>query len=154
WMVTRPESGFSKVARIRTHVVFPAPLGPSNPSTVPSATDRSSPSSAWTLLYSLARRSTSMAAVTGLTLRSACDTLRTVFTGRRRGRHGAVPGSAGVLRDHLGVLEITVAVELPEGEPGQLVQPHVDQHVLGVRHRHVLPDAVGRPVHRRDALPA
>ena len=31
----RPRSGLSKVARIRTVVVFPAPFGPSSPSTPP-----------------------------------------------------------------------------------------------------------------------
>ena len=41
-----PESGRSSVASTRTAVVFPAPLGPSTPSTVPSGTVSDSPSSA------------------------------------------------------------------------------------------------------------
>ena len=49
--VACPESGRRSVARIRTVVVFPAPFGPSKPSTVPSATVRSSPSRARTSLF-------------------------------------------------------------------------------------------------------
>src|SRR3954469_8655689 len=41
-----PASGSSSVARMRTIVVLPAPLGPSTPSTVPGATASSTPSSA------------------------------------------------------------------------------------------------------------
>src|SRR3954451_1769314 len=41
-----PASGSSSVARMRTVVVLPAPLGPSTPSTVPGATASSTPSSA------------------------------------------------------------------------------------------------------------
>src|SRR3954452_14620923 len=41
-----PASGSSSVARMRTGVVLPAPLGPSTPSTVPGATASSTPSSA------------------------------------------------------------------------------------------------------------
>jgi hypothetical protein len=44
----RPRSGLSSVARIRTAVVFPAPFGPSTPSTPPAANSRSTPSSATT----------------------------------------------------------------------------------------------------------
>src|SRR6516162_2728936 len=44
----RPRSGLSNVARIRTIVVFPAPLGPSTPSTPPAGNSRSTPSSAAT----------------------------------------------------------------------------------------------------------
>ena len=42
----RPPSGSSKVVKMRTAVVLPAPLGPSTPSTVPRGTDRSIPRSA------------------------------------------------------------------------------------------------------------
>ena len=42
----RPPSNRSRVVRIRTAVVLPAPLGPSSPQTVPSRTVRSNPSSA------------------------------------------------------------------------------------------------------------
>ena len=42
-MVARPPSGRRRVVRIRTVVVLPAPLGPSRPSTVPGATERSTP---------------------------------------------------------------------------------------------------------------
>ena len=44
----RPPSGSSSVVRMRTPVVFPAPLGPSTLNTVPGATSKSSPFSAWT----------------------------------------------------------------------------------------------------------
>src|SRR5437763_16658529 len=44
--VAWPASGFKSVFRIRSAVVLPAPLGPSNASRLPSATSRSSPSSA------------------------------------------------------------------------------------------------------------
>ena len=44
----RPWSGRSSVARTRTIVVFPAPLGPSSPSTPPAGSTRSTPSSAGT----------------------------------------------------------------------------------------------------------
>src|SRR5215470_9385237 len=43
-----PASGSRRVARIRTAVVLPAPLGPSRPSTLPAWTARSMPSSAMT----------------------------------------------------------------------------------------------------------
>ena len=46
--VAEPSSGSSNVVRIRTSVVLPAPLGPSNPSTVPRSTSRLTPSSART----------------------------------------------------------------------------------------------------------
>jgi len=49
------------VVRIRTAVVLPAPLGPSNPYTVPGATARSMPSSATTSPNRLVRPATSMA---------------------------------------------------------------------------------------------
>jgi hypothetical protein len=44
--VTRPASGLSSVARIRTRVVLPAPFAPSSADTFPSATCMLSPSSA------------------------------------------------------------------------------------------------------------
>ena len=43
-----PRSARSSVARTRTSVVLPAPLGPSRPNTVPASTSRSRPSSATT----------------------------------------------------------------------------------------------------------
>src|SRR6266542_6202792 len=46
--VAVPPSGSSSVVRIRTAVVLPAPLGPSNPRIVPRGTAKSSPSSAVT----------------------------------------------------------------------------------------------------------
>ena len=45
----RPASGRVRVVRMRTAVVLPAPLGPSMPRIVPSATSRSSPRRAWVL---------------------------------------------------------------------------------------------------------
>src|SRR3569833_2974546 len=42
-----PASGSDRVARMRTAVVLPAPLGPSTPQTVPLGTLRSRPRSAW-----------------------------------------------------------------------------------------------------------
>ena len=50
-----PASGESRVERIRTVVVLPAPLGPSTPSTVPGAASRSTPSSARTSPNDLTR---------------------------------------------------------------------------------------------------
>jgi hypothetical protein len=41
-----PTSGASRVARIRTSVVLPAPLRPRRPSTVPRSTSRSTPARA------------------------------------------------------------------------------------------------------------
>src|SRR5688572_28784920 len=57
----RPRSGRSRVDRIRSAVVLPAPLGPSSPQTVPAGTDRSKPSSAGGAAapYRLHRSSTS-----------------------------------------------------------------------------------------------
>src|SRR5215467_14685383 len=46
--LARPASGARMVARIRTAVLLPAPLGPSRPSTLPALTARSIPSSATT----------------------------------------------------------------------------------------------------------
>ena len=46
--LARPAVGRSRVARTRTSVVLPAPLGPSRPKTVPGSTSRSSPSGATT----------------------------------------------------------------------------------------------------------
>src|SRR5689334_13950093 len=59
--VACPASGRSSVPRIRTAVVFPAPFGPSTPSTVPVGTVRSTPSSATVLPYFLTRPSATMA---------------------------------------------------------------------------------------------
>ena len=49
WPATRalPSSAAIRVARMRTAVVLPAPLGPSTPSTLPWRAARSTPSSAW-----------------------------------------------------------------------------------------------------------
>src|SRR6476619_694813 len=58
----RPASGISKVVRMRTAVVFPAPFGPSRPRIVPAGATRSMPSSAVTSLKRLRSRSTSIAA--------------------------------------------------------------------------------------------
>src|SRR5205807_201380 len=51
----------SRVVRMRTAVVLPAPLGPSRPSTVPAGTVRSMPSRAWTAPKHLVRFSTRIA---------------------------------------------------------------------------------------------
>ena len=59
--VARPASGFCSVVRIWTVVVFPAPFGPSTPSTVPSGTLSDIPSSAVTLPYLLTSPSATMA---------------------------------------------------------------------------------------------
>ena len=50
-----PASGFIRVARMRTAVVLPAPLGPSTPSTVPARAVSDTPSSAWVLPNRLRR---------------------------------------------------------------------------------------------------
>src|SRR5215216_721919 len=55
--MARPAVGASRVVRIRTAVVLPAPLGPSSPRTVPDATSRSTPSNARVLPNDLARPS-------------------------------------------------------------------------------------------------
>src|SRR5260370_3511283 len=57
----RLPSGGSRVVKIGTAVVLPAPLGPSTPSTVPRGTDRSMPRSAWTSPNDLVRPSTRIA---------------------------------------------------------------------------------------------
>src|SRR5215468_10065744 len=57
----RPPSGCSRVVRMRTAVVLPAPFGPSTPSTVPRGTDRSIPRSARTSPNDLTRPSTRIA---------------------------------------------------------------------------------------------
>ena len=56
-----PASGESRVVRIRTAVVLPAPLGPSTPRTVPGAASRSTPSSARTSPNDLTRPLTEIA---------------------------------------------------------------------------------------------
>ena len=67
WPSTRadPASGASRVARIRTVVVLPAPFGPSSPYTVPGGTARSRPSSARPVRNRLARAITSIASGSG-----------------------------------------------------------------------------------------
>ncbi len=61
----RPPSGCSSVDNTRIAVVLPAPLGPSNPKTVPSEATMSIPSSARTSPNVLMRPSASIAAVIG-----------------------------------------------------------------------------------------
>src|SRR6188472_1879914 len=58
-MVARPASACNRVARIRTAVVLPAPLGPRTPRTVPSRAARSTPSSAWVVPKRFVRPSAS-----------------------------------------------------------------------------------------------
>src|SRR6266702_1996960 len=58
-----PPSGRSRVARIRTAVVLPAPFGPSTPSTVPGRATRSTPASAVVLPNRLTRPLASIALV-------------------------------------------------------------------------------------------
>src|SRR4030081_3066799 len=57
-----PASGARRVARIRTRAVFPAPLGPSRPSTLPAGTLRSTPARALVLPNALLTPSTSIMA--------------------------------------------------------------------------------------------
>ena len=64
----RPESGTSSVARTRTRVVLPAPLGPSRPNTAPSGTTRSTPASATVAPKRLVTPSTRAAGVEDGTL--------------------------------------------------------------------------------------
>src|SRR6266487_4506869 len=59
--IARPWSGRSRVVRMRTAVVLPAPLGPSTPSTVPRGTDRSMPLNACTSPNDLVKPSTRIA---------------------------------------------------------------------------------------------
>ncbi len=63
WPATKalPSSASSSVARMRTAVVLPAPLGPSTPCTVPGRTARSTPSSAWVFPKRLRRPRASIA---------------------------------------------------------------------------------------------
>src|SRR4051794_8500659 len=56
-----PASGSSSVARMRTAVVFPAPLGPRRPSTLPVRAAKSTPHRARTDPYDFSRPSTSIA---------------------------------------------------------------------------------------------
>ena len=56
-----PASGCRSVARTRTAVVLPAPLGPSSPSTVPGAASKSTPASARTVLNDFTRPRTLIA---------------------------------------------------------------------------------------------
>ena len=58
----RPVSGASRVARIRTRVVLPAPFGPSRPCTVPAGTLMSTPASALVSPKDLLMPSTSIMA--------------------------------------------------------------------------------------------
>src|SRR5690242_667512 len=61
---TRPESRLRNPSRISTVVVLPAPFGPSNAKTSPSATVKLMPRTACTAPYDLCRSTTSTAAVT------------------------------------------------------------------------------------------
>ena len=67
-MAARPLSGMSTVHRMRTAVVFPAPLGPRTPSTVPGGVSNESPSSASTfpLANVLVRSCASIAGGSGI----------------------------------------------------------------------------------------
>ena len=58
-----PLSGFSRVARILTAVVLPAPLGPSRPSTLPVRAEKSTPHRARTEPYDFSRPSTTIASL-------------------------------------------------------------------------------------------
>ena len=58
--LARPASGLSRVARMRTAVVLPAPFGPSRPNTVPMRTWRSTPASAVVSPKRLTRPSAAM----------------------------------------------------------------------------------------------
>src|SRR4051812_12016758 len=75
-----PPSGRSRVARMRTTVVLPAPFGPSRPNTVPCRTARSTPSSAVVLPYRFTRPSARIAYVVEFmtpTVAARADTART-----------------------------------------------------------------------------
>src|SRR5690348_2042991 len=64
---------------MRTTVVLPAPLGPSRPRTVPSATVRLTPSSAVVSPKRLTRPSTTMASVMAGTVGPGGDRIRPLF---------------------------------------------------------------------------
>src|SRR3954453_2713047 len=74
-----PPSGFTKVVRIFTAVVLPAPLGPSTPSTEPSGTRRSRPSRAFTPLECSTSPRAITASVTSNTLPPTLDPVRHDF---------------------------------------------------------------------------
>ena len=65
--------------KIRTAVVLPAPLGPSNPQTVPGGTLRSTPASAVVAPYRLTRPSASIACDMQLILSYGVPEYRTTY---------------------------------------------------------------------------
>src|SRR4051812_82391 len=84
--MARPASGRSSVARMRTAVVLPAPLGPRSPSTVPARAAKSTPHSACTEPYDFFRPSTTMASSVSLPMRRTL-----VARGRRFGTENRTP---------------------------------------------------------------
>jgi len=70
----RPASGRSSVARIRTMVVLPAPLGPSRPRTVPGGTLRSTPDRASVSPKRLVSPSVMMVSVMPVTMPTVAGT--------------------------------------------------------------------------------
>src|SRR5690349_4579265 len=60
--VTVPASAFSSVARIRTVVVLPDPLAPSNANTLPRATSKSTPRNTSSFPYAFSRPRTAITA--------------------------------------------------------------------------------------------
>src|ERR1700682_3742363 len=97
-----PLVGSDNVVIIRTVVVFPAPLGPSRPSTVPGGTVKLTPSTAVLFLNLFTRSIASMAGVDGipdtvstatdrkpfLLSPTACRESAFQYATRRRGRGG------------------------------------------------------------------
>ena len=92
----RPASARSRVVRIRTTVVLPAPLGPRSPSTVPSGTDRSTPSRATVAPKRFTSPSTTIASVMTGTLDRIGDSFRPHFA---TGVADVVPSSAACSPD-------------------------------------------------------
>src|SRR3954449_1082248 len=96
-----PASGSSSVARMRTVVVLPAPLGPSTPSTVPGATASSTPSSARVGPKDFTSPFTRMAGASPASVYGMS------------GRYGAFrPGSVLDVRDHRAVSDATTSSRL------------------------------------------
>src|SRR3954462_1672233 len=96
-----PASGSSSVARMRTVVVLPAPLGPSTPSTVPGATASSTPSSARVGPKDFTSPFTRMAGASPASVYGMS------------GRYGAFrPGSGLDVHDHRAVSDATTSSRL------------------------------------------
>src|SRR4051795_10236299 len=96
-----PASGSSSVARMRTVVVLPAPLGPSTPSTVPGATASSTPSSARVGPKDFTSPLTRMAGASPASVYGMS------------GRYGTFrPGSVLDVRDHRAVSDATTSSRL------------------------------------------